>query len=331
MHFYCEKCKKQYPMNTTEYRCKCGGLFRLFKEADAEHAEEISIGASPTNLFQIEVQGMDFYLKMENLQPTGSFKDRGARTMVSELRRLGIKKIALDSSGNAGASIAAYAAAAGIECTVYVPEDISSGKLEQIAQYGAQIVKVPGGRMEACAAVKQNLGDAYYASHVYNPLFFEGMKSMAQEIYEQLGNTVPDYIFLPVGNGTMLLGLYYGFAEIGRLPHLVPVQSKSCAPLYEAFHQLPAMRKTKTSAESIRIESPKRLEDMIQAVRNSQGDVLAVDDAEIVQAAQYLGHHGIYAELTSAAALAGALRVFRHGKPDNYKVILPLTGAGFKV
>lgn len=330
MHFYCEKCKKQYPMNTSEYRCKCGGLFHLFKEEGARLASEISIGASVTNLLRIDINDMDFYLKMENLQPTGSFKDRGARTMISELHELGIQRIALDSAGNAGASMAAYAAAADMECTVYVPDDISAGKLEQIARYGANIVKVPGGRMEACAAVKKNLGDAYYASHVYNPLFFEGMKSMAHEIYDQLGGQVPDYIFMPVGNGTMLLGLYEGFEEIGRLPRLVPVQSKNCAPLYEAYHGLPAMKKTRTIAESIRIEEPKRLKDMIQAVKNSQGDVLAVDDAEIVQAAQYLGHHGIYTELTSAAALAGALRVFRHGKPYNYKVILPLTGAGFK-
>lgn len=330
MHFYCEKCKKQYPMNTKEYKCKCGGLFHLFKEEGANLAENISIGAAVTNLFKIKIQGMDFYLKMENLQPTGSFKDRGARTMISELHKLGIRKIALDSAGNAGASMAAYAAAAGMECTVYVPEDISAGKLEQIDQYGAQIVKVPGGRMEACEAVKKNLGDAYYASHVYNPLFFEGMKSMAYEIYSQLGQQVPDYIFMPVGNGTMLLGLYAGFEELGRLPRLVPVQSKNCAPLYEAYHELPAMKKSRTIAESIRIEEPKRLQDMIQAVKNSQGDVLAVDDEEIIEAAHYIGRHGIYAEITSAAALAGALRVFRHGKPDNYKVILPLTGAGFK-
>ncbi len=330
MYFYCEKCKKQYPMNTLSYQCECGGMFRLFKDMGDEHAQEISIGARQTDLMKFQVGRLEFLLKMENLQPTGSFKDRGAYTLINELHRLGIKKIALDSSGNAGASIAAYAAAAGMECKVYVPKDTSAGKLQQIRAYGAEVVEVDGGRMEACHMVKKSLQGEYYASHVYNPLFFEGMKAMAYEIYHQLGDVVPDYIFMPVGNGTMLLGLYYGFEEIGRLPHFVPVQSKECAPLYEAFHGLPPAPKRETIAESIRIEKPKRLEEMLTAVRNSRGDVVAVSDDEILAAKERLGHRGIYVEAASAAALAGAIKAFQQGKPDNYRVVIPLTGSGLK-
>jgi threonine synthase len=330
MHFYCEKCKKEYPMNTMSYKCKCGGFFRIYRNPDDKYSDDISIGATKTDLLPIKIDNMTFLLKMENLQPTGSFKDRGACTMINELYQLGIERIAEDSSGNAGAAIAAYAAAAGIECTIFVPQGISKKRIEQIKGYGAKIRRVKGGRMDTCRKVKENLAGAYYASHVYNPLFNEGMKAMAYEIYHQLENRVPEYIFMPVGNGTLLLGLYYGFMEIGRLPHLVAVQSTKCAPLYEAFYGLPESEKGFTIAEAIRIGKPFRLQEMLEALRNSQGDVIAVEDEEILKAKEYLGHHGIYIEPTSAAALAGALHVFRHGKPDNYRVVIPLTGTGFK-
>ena len=164
MYFYCEDCKKEYPLNTHSYKCDCGGMFRLHKDANEAVAKHtISLGEFVTPLLPLQVGNLDFLLKMEHLLPTGSFKDRGACSMVNALHELGIKKIALDSSGNAGAAIAAYAAAAGMECTVYVPDDISQEQGKQIESYGAKIVKVANGRMRACAAVKQNLGDAYYA------------------------------------------------------------------------------------------------------------------------------------------------------------------------
>lgn len=305
-------------------------MFRLHKDPHEEGAKGISLGEFVTPLLPYQAGKLDFLLKMEHLLPTGSFKDRGAYSLINELHNVGIKKIALDSSGNAGASVAAYAAAAGMDCTVYVPDDISQEKVKQIEAYGAKIIKVANGRMKACAAVKQNLGDAYYASHVYNPLFFEGIKSMAHELYEQLGHHVPDYIFMPVGNGTMLIGLFLGFMEIGRLPHFVAVQSSKCAPLYEAFHEVPASPKRATIAEAIRITQPKRLKEMLQAVKDSGGDVITVQDKDILKAQKELAHHGIYVEMTSAAALAGAEQFFENGKPDNYKVVIPLTGNGLK-
>lgn len=330
MYFYCEKCKKQYPLGGRDYMCECGGLFRLHKSPQEKIADDISIGEGETPLLKFRVNDLDFLLKMESMQPTGSFKDRGAHALIGELSRLGIEKIALDSSGNAGASIAAYAAAAGIDCTVYVPDDISRDKIDQAEAYGAKTVKVTGGRMNACEAVKKNLGNAYYASHVYNPLFFEGMKSIAREIYEQLGGSVPEYVFLPAGNGSLLIGLFLGFVELGRLPRIVAVQSTKCAPLYEKFHDLPPAKKRTTIAEAIRIENPRRIDDMMAAVKNSGGDVVAVEDTEILHAKKYLGGRGVYVETTSAAALAGALKFFANGKPDNYRVVIIITGHGLK-
>ena len=175
-----------------------------------------------------------------------------------------------------------------------------------------------------------NLGDAYYASHVYNPLFFEGMKSMAHEIYRQLHNDVPEYIFMPVANGTMLIGLFLGFMEIGRLPHFVAVQSKKCAPLYEAFHGLPEEPKRTTVASAIRIEKPRRLQEMIRAIKASDGDVITVEDTDILKSKKHLGERGIYVETTAAAGLAGALQYFKNGKPDNYRVVIAITGHGLK-
>lgn len=116
MYFYCEKCKKQYPLNTHAIRCSCGGLFRLHKDPEDVVPQDVSIGHMVTPLVPMNAGGIEVLLKLENLQPTGSYKDRGAATLVSVAKSLGITKIALDSAGYAGASVAAYAAAAGMDC-----------------------------------------------------------------------------------------------------------------------------------------------------------------------------------------------------------------------
>lgn len=331
MHFYCEKCKKEYLMDTLAYKCVCGGLFRLFKRSDEVVQTKVSLGEVRTPLLSICVEKIDFLLKMEHLQPTGSFKDRGAFMLINELKNLGVKKIVEDSAGNAAAAIAAYAAAADIDCLIYLPAKTSPAKIRQIESTGATIQKVRGSRDKTAQQAQLVAKERYYASHVYNPLFFEGMKSMAQEIYEQLGHQVPEYIFMPVGNGTMLLGLYYGFEEIGRLPKLIAVQSCACQPLCRALQSSEdTAASTETIAESIRVGNPARLNEMLQAIQNSRGDAIAVTDEEITEAAKILGERGIYTEISSAAALAGAKKFFKDGKPDNYKVVIPLTGNGLK-
>ena len=262
MHFYCEKCKKEYPLNSISYHCSCGGLFRLYKNNTDPITPEVSIGEIETPLIPIKFGKQEFFFKMENLNPTGSFKARGAKTMISILKNLGIKHIIEDSSGNAASAIAAYAAAANMKCTAYVPENIAEGKLKQIETFGAQIRLVIGNRDTAAKTAQKEAtkSKTYYASHVYNPLFFEGIKSLAYEIYHQLNDHVPEYIFLPVGNGTMLLGLYYGFEEIGRLPKFIAVQSENCCPLYNAFKKKRKGSKVGyTIADSIRVEKPMRL------------------------------------------------------------------------
>lgn len=328
MHFFCSKCKKIHPMVTLAHRCECGGLFKLYKEPKEKVPARVSLGEMVTPMVKARIANMDLLLKVDYLQPTGSFKDRGAFTMINQLKELGVREIVEDSSGNAGAAVAAYAAAAGIKCSIYLPEGTSAGKIRQIEAYGAKLVKVPGTRDDTSAAIQEAARHTYYASHVYNPLFFEGTKSLAHEIYKQVG--IPDYIFVPTGNGTMLLGLYAGFEEIGKMPKLIVVQSENCRPVYDAFHGRSAAPVTLTVAEGIAVGRPMRLEEIVTAVKNSQGDVIAVNDAEVLEAKAILGRSGLYAETTSAAALAGAIQFFPKGKPDNYAVVIPLTGIGLK-
>ncbi|MEU1794192.1 threonine synthase [Streptomyces californicus] len=181
--------------------------------------------------------------KLDFLMPTLSFKDRGA-VMLGELaRRLGPDRVVADSSGNAGTSFAAYCARAGLPCTVYVPEGTSAKKTEQIRAHGARLVTVPGGR-EATARAARAAADepgAFYASHVFNPYFLHGTKTYAYELWEDLGGRLPEALAVPVGNGTLLLGVALAVAELRALglitarPRLIAVQAEAVSPLAAAF------------------------------------------------------------------------------------------------
>ena len=152
------------------------------------------------------------------------------------------------------------------------------------------------------------------------------MKSVAYEIFEQVG--VPDYVFVPAGNGTMLLGVYLGFREIGKLPRIIAVQSKNCAPVFSKFKQQPVGMITHTVADGIAIERPGRIDEMVAAVRESNGDMIVVDDESIIGAKNMLGAMGIYVEATAGVAVAGMLQYFYQG--DAAVIVVPLTGTGLK-
>lgn len=329
MYFYCPACSKRYPLGTLEYKCACGGLFSLHREAHEQIPISISLGEVVTPVLERIVHGVNLQLKLDYYMPTGSFKDRGAFTTVNMLKHLGISEVVEDSSGNAGAAFAGYCAAAGIKCHIYLPASTSPGKIKQIAAYGANIVKVEGTRDDVSAAILEAAKTTYYASHVYNPLFFEGTKSLAHEIAQQSG--IPDYIVVPAGNGTMLLGVYIGFKELGKLPKIIAVQSANCAPVYSKYHGLPAAQPCPTLAEGIAVGKPMRIEEMIAAVRESGGDFITVDDQSVGQMQHELAQIGIYVEPTSGAAVAGAVQYFHNRKElGNAKIIVPLTGSGLK-
>ncbi|MCP4155342.1 MAG: pyridoxal-phosphate dependent enzyme, partial [bacterium] len=183
-----------------------------------------------TPLLEMDIENRTVLVKQEQLFASGSYKDRGASVLISKIKEMGIGEVVEDSSGNAGASVAAYCAAAGIQCTIFAPEETSPGKLAQIEAYGAVLNKIPGSREETANAVLKAAETTYYASHSWNPYFFHGTKTFAFEVCEQLGWKAPGTVILPVGNGTLLLGAYIGFNElvnagiIGKMPVIIGVQ-----------------------------------------------------------------------------------------------------------
>lgn len=328
MHFYCGECGRAYPVAGLDYQCQCGGLFLLHKERDEETAITVSLGEVETPVLTRGLSGVTMNLKLDYMRPTGSFKDRGAFVMINKLKELGVREVAEDSSGNAGAAVAAYCAAAGIKCTIYLPEATSEGKIKQAKAYGADVKKIPGSRDDVARAILEAVKTTYYASHVYNPLFFEGTKSIVPEIVRQVG--VPDYIFVPAGNGTMLLGVYKGFREVGRLPKIIAVQSSRCAPVYAEFKGLPVRPQEPTAAEGIAVGSPRRMGEMLAAVKESGGDIITVEDAQVLEAKDQLSSMGIYCEPTAGAAPAGAIKYFAGKSADGLNILVPLTGFGLK-
>ena len=328
MEFYCGSCGKTYPLEGLDYKCECGGLFSLKKDPGEEVSIGVSLGETETPVIAREIDGLKLQLKMDFMMPTGSFKDRGALILVNKLKEMGIDEVVEDSSGNAGASIAAYCAAAGIRCNIYLPESTSQGKIKQIQAYGANVVKVPGSRDATARAILEAAKSTYYASHVYNPLFFEGTRSIAREIFRQTG--VPDYVVVPVGNGTMLLGIYLGFLELGKLPRILAVQSENCAPIFNRYKGVEHFELKPTLAEGIAVAAPARMNEIIDAVKESRGELITVSETEVQQSTSLLGHMGIYIEATSAAVVAGALKYFNRDASKGLNITAPLTGTGLK-
>jgi threonine synthase len=277
------------------------------------------------------------FFKCEHLNPTGSFKDRGSLVLVSALAALRVTEAVEDSSGNAGASFAAYCARAGIRATVFVPASASGPKRAQIEAYGARVVPVSGPRSAASEAAQRAVGGrTAYASHAHQPHGLAGMATIAFEIVEQLGGA-PGSVFVPVGQGTLLLGLSRGFdalraaGTIDGVPQLVGVQAQACAPLWAVARAggvgLGFVQEGETVAEGIRIRSPLRGDALLEAVRRSGGTWVAVPEEAILEGRSALARLGLYVEPTSAvvwAALAAA------GADVRRPIVAVLTGSGFK-
>jgi threonine synthase len=297
----------------------------------------ISLGEGDTPLLGYELKGRTIYFKCEYLNPTGSFKDRGSVVLMSALCAAGVEAAVEDSSGNAGASFAAYAARAGIRARVFVPEYASGPKRAQIEAYGAQVVCTPGPRSAASEAVRREAeAGAVYASHAYLPHGIAGMATVAFEIYEQLGEA-PGSVVLPVGQGSLFLGIFLGYkamldaGEIERLPALIGVQAGACAPIWAVYSAgaagLELIREGETVAEGIRILHPRRGDEVLAAVDESGGRMVAVDETEILEGRNLLSRLGLYVEPTSAVvwpALETTLEVLTN------PVVVVLTGSGLK-
>jgi threonine synthase len=346
-HRVCGACAVRYPLWGEPLACSCGAPLALAGAGTAPGAglwrygrllppvpaaQQLSLGETATPL--VALRGLR--AKLDCLLPTGSFKDRGSAVLASAALASGATAAVADSSGNAGASLAAYFAVAGIPLTVFVPASASGPKVAQARRYGAAVVAVDGDRAAVAAeadAFAARTG-AFYASHGWSPFFVAGVRTLAAELLEQLDEPPRDVV-VPVGAGTLLLGVHQGFAllrelgEIERVPRLHGVQASDCAPLADAFARrladVDATRRWRPSiAEGINIVRAPRASEILGAVHASGGSLLAVDADAIVAARDELARAGVLVETTSATAWAGARAL------ELEDAVVVLTGFGLK-
>ncbi len=356
----CRECQNPFPKNKFPYRCpECGGLFGYFpglkyfsekNEPDLpgiwrykmsfslpENAPVISLGEGNTPLVWSTAFNQQVGFKMESQNPTGSFKDRGTAILTSWLLASNIKEAVEDSSGNAGSSFAAYASRAGIRGKVFIPDFASGPKRQQIEGYGAEVISIAGPRSKAAEAVLNEVDNgAVYASHAYLPHGTAGIASIAYELFEEIG-AAPGTIIMPVGHGSLLLGIFLGFQAlfeaglISRFPRLIGVQAAVCAPLYEAFQagsqSATPVAEGKTLAEGVSISDPYHGKEVLKAIRKSEGAILKVEESEILNAQAQLAKLGLYVEMTSALVWEG-LQQIHYLTPG--PIVCIVTGHGLK-
>lgn len=304
-----------------------------------EQAEIMTLGEGWTPLVRFSSNG---YFKLENLNPTGSFKDRGTTVLISTLYKLVEKVngyISEDSSGNAGASMAAYAARAGLKARIYVPENVSGPKLNQILFYGAEVVKISGGRSSVAEAAQKTERGKFYVGHILHPLFRDGIRSLAYEIAEQFDWRVPERIYMPVSAGTLLLGLINGFKHlvesnvIENVPKIVACQTQQVSPLYKCFKNLnyvPPERIT-SIADALVSVNPPLLNHMAKKLGEANGDVAIVEEDEIFNAFVELARKGFFVEPSSAVAYAAYKKQLKNKEASkNDETVVILTGTGLK-
>lgn len=316
-------------------------LWRYRAALPMQAADPITMGEGCTPLVPRSLGGATALLKCEWFMPTGSFKDRGASVMLSFLRQQGIREVLEDSSGNGGAAVSAYAAAGGMRATIMAPESTSPAKTVAMRAAGAAVELIPGNRQATSDAAEARAATTFYASHNWQPFFLQGTKTLAYELWEDLGFAAPDNIIIPCGAGSNVLGCDIGFSEllragaIARLPRLFAAQPENCGPIAASFmagrdHKV-ASPVLPTIAEGTAIAQPLRLPEVIAALRRSRGGAIQLTEAEIAAATLELARTGIYVEPTCAQAAAAFHRLLAAGAiAPGETTVLVLTGTGLK-
>ena len=297
----------------------------------------ISMGEGRTPLLARTLHGGRALLKCEWFMPTASFKDRGASVMLSLLRAQGVRAVLEDSSGNGGAAIAAYAAAGGMAATIMAPASTSPAKTVQMRAHGATVELIPGNRQDTADAAVRRAGETFYASHNWHPFFLHGTKTLAYELWEDLGFRAPDHVVIPCGAGSNVLGCEIGFSELLRagqiawMPKLWAAQPVHCGPIAAAACGVPTPEVRPTMAEGTAIAAPIRLPEVVQALSASGGGGVLISEAEIGEAVLALARIGIYVEPTCAQAASAYGKLLASGAigPDEVTVLV-LTGTGLK-
>ncbi len=356
----CNSCGKIYPELTTPFCCECGGIFDYsdfprFSKALInpqkkglwrygsmigleDSASEVSLGEGNTPLLRFKSDLPNIYVKEEFLNPTRSYKDRGSAVLVSFLASRDIKQVVEDSSGNAGASLAAYTARAGIQAKIFIPESASGPKRKQIEYYGAELIRIPGPRIEAARAVMQAAESGLtYASHAFMPFGLLGIATIAYEIAEEMNWRVPGTIVAPVGHGGLLYGIMRGFRALHQAgvienePYYLGAQAEGCSPVFDAYQNhvftLREPIESDTIAEGVRVAHPIRGEAILRNIAGNKGSIVSIKEADLLIAYQELAERGLFVEPTSALVWA-AVKQKSAELPE--PIIMILTGSGYK-
>ena len=374
----CIDCNQKYDPNETVYKCrKCGDLLEVSYDYDLiaerlrpglwrrlplsvwkykdllpikDKSKIVSLNEGGTGLLSCrrlaEELGLKIlYVKNEGENPTGSFKDRGMTVGVSRALELNVKTVCCASTGNTSASLAAYAARAGLRCVVLVPSGkIAYGKIVQAMACGAEIVQVKGNFDQALSLARalSERHREFYLLNSINPYRLEGQKTLAFEVCDQLGGRAPDVVVLPVGNAGNISALWKGFKEfhmlgiINELPRMIGMQAEGASPIARAVKEgrdtISPVEKPETVATAIRIGSPVSWKKALRAIKESRGTAEIVTDREILEAQKLLARkEGIFVEPASASSIAGLKKMIESGVIDkDESVVCVATGHGLK-
>ncbi len=287
----------------------------------------------------------ELWLKSDAANPTGSLKDRSITVSATKAVEFGYGVLACDSTGNKASSTAAYAARAGLQSVVFCPKDTPRPKMAQAVFFGARLIRVDGHYSQINAMYRRLIASGrvkWYDCGTDNPFRYEGKKTYAYEIAQDLGWRVPDRVLHPAAGGMSLVKTWKGFNElralgwVDRVPKMTLVQAARCAPIVEAWKQdLPrvaAVEKQSTAASALAAADPGLLGDRaLHSVRASGGSGIAVDETEILDAVRLLGQDGLMIEPSGAVTVAAVRRGVRDGSIDpGESVVCVLTGSGFK-
>lgn len=301
----------------------------------------ITLGEGMTPLIRRTVAGVSVMVKCEWFNPTCSFKDRGASVMLSLLRAQGVHHVLEDSSGNGGAAVAAYAAAGGMAATIMAPASTSPAKTVQMRAHGASVELIPGSRQDTADAAVARSESVFYASHNWHPFFLHGTKTLAYELWEDLGFRAPDNVIVPCGAGSNVLGCEIGFSELLRageidtMPRVFAAQPANCAPIAAAFmagadDAIPT-EISPTIAEGTAIARPVRTREVLGTLRETRGGAVTLSEEEIGQATLDLARIGVYVEPTCAQAAAAFGKLLETGTiTPEQTTVLVMTGTGIK-
>lgn len=326
----------------------CGpGIWR-FRPLLPPFTRELSLGEGNTPLLRVErlekETGIEsLFIKDESANPTGSFKARGMAAAVTRVLDLGAKAACVPSAGNAGLALSAYGACAGIATKIYIPSVTPDGVAEECRAYGAEVVIVEGILPDAAKKMEEDLegSDGIVLSTFREPCRVEGKKTIAYELEAQLGHKSPDWIIFPTGGGTGIVAIWKAYRELeqlgwlkGKRPAMVVVQSSGCAPVVKAFENGEDIVKPwgspETIAAGIRVPGSRADRQILEALRDTAGVAVAVEDQEIMRAAgEMTTLTGLFPSPEGAATLAGLRSLIRSGTIDRSESVVLVNTAGW--